>query len=310
MENGISTQFANTEINKYCHYGDTSGDGRCINYFQMASSGVIHLLINLKKYGLDDDKLAEYAILWLSYKLNEKPINKKTNLNDFYTNHIEKNNDYKKKINSDNGPTYKAIIDKKKDLMCMDNNEISKFNDLFKILYFIYHTFTKTDIGCEGNLSLAKNFADEFEKLNNDSNINGNPSYSKLLSTLSNDYDNLKKKCTNFKSLPEIKTSQSSAQNSLESSEEKSGKSSEEKSVPESVPEFVTESGKDSEKLSVQSITLSPEGTSSSSSILNTVIPGLSTFAIPVFLGVAYKVNNNELKTIIFKLYSLNTCKL
>ncbi|KEG00207.1 hypothetical protein YYE_04949, partial [Plasmodium vinckei vinckei] len=237
----------NTELYKYCHYENGSSNGHCINYFQMASSGVIHLVNNLKDMeGLEYDKLAEYAILWLSYKLNKKILNKMTDLKQFYTQYIEKNNYYNNKISvNDNSMTYKAIIDKKKDLIYMDNNEISKFNDLFEILYFIYYTFTKANIGCEGNLKLANNFVQNFEELNKNSN-NKSDSYNKLLFTLSDDYKNLKEKCTNFKSLPEIKTSQSSAQNSLESSaqnslessaqnslessEEKSGKSSEEKS--------------------------------------------------------------------------------
>ncbi|EUD70932.1 hypothetical protein YYG_04056, partial [Plasmodium vinckei petteri] len=52
-------------INKYCHYGNTSGNGNCRDYIQRTSSGVIHLLEKLKdKKGLEYDKLAEYAILW------------------------------------------------------------------------------------------------------------------------------------------------------------------------------------------------------------------------------------------------------
>ncbi|SCL87443.1 Plasmodium variant antigen protein Cir/Yir/Bir, putative [Plasmodium chabaudi adami] len=88
-----------------------------------------------------------------------------------------------------------------------------------------------------------------------------NSSYNKLLSTLSNDYNNLKKiygnKCTNFKSLPEL--------------------------TPQKIP--VGNSAKGGEQMLGKTY----EATSSSSSILNTVIPVLSTFAIPVFLGVAYK---------------------
>ncbi|KEG00142.1 hypothetical protein YYE_05009, partial [Plasmodium vinckei vinckei] len=93
----------------------------------------------------------------------------------------------------------------------------------------------------------ANEFADQFEKLNNDSNINGNTSYSKLLSALSDDYYNLKKACendssSNFPALSPVKTPP------------------------------------------------------------NKLLPALSTFSvIPVFLGVPYKVNNKELKIIIFK---------
>ncbi|VEV58067.1 CIR protein PIR protein [Plasmodium vinckei vinckei] len=256
---GSKTQVTNGAIHNYCHYGDTPGKGNCSDYFQMVSSGVIHLLNNLKgKNVLDYDKLAEYAILWLSYKLYIKENNTARNLNDFYNSYIETNKDYNKNI-KDTNLTYKAIIDKKKDLM--DNNEISKFDAPFNILYFLYYEISDEHPDCNTNLSIAKNFAEQFEKLNNDSNINGNTSYSKLLSTLSDDYNILKNKCPKFQSLSEIKRSQSSAENSVEAPGKVSG----------------------------QPTALIPEGTSSSSSILNTVIPGLSTFAIPIFLVVAYK---------------------
>ncbi|ETB56506.1 hypothetical protein YYC_05515 [Plasmodium yoelii 17X] len=249
----VNTQYADL-INNYCHYNRTSDSNKCLDYFEMASSGVIHLINNLKgKNVLDYDKLSEYAILWLSYKLDQKQKNKLTDLNKFYTDHIEKNECYNIKINGDN-MTYKTIIDKKNDLM--DNNEISKFNDPFNILYFLYYEISDGHPDCEKNLQFANDFGKEFEKLNEYSNNTVDSSYNKLLSTLSNDYNNLIKKCTNFPSLPKIEPKEISVE--------------------------------DSGKVSGQTLGETSEG-ASSSSILNTVIPGLSIFAIPVFLGVAYK---------------------
>ncbi|VEV56199.1 CIR protein PIR protein [Plasmodium vinckei vinckei] len=259
----------NAPIHNYCHYESNSGDGKCNDYFQMASSGVIHFLNNLKNTnGLDYDKLAEYAILWLSYKLNINSQSSSIKLNDFYTQYIETNNDYNKNLNDSDSMTYKAIIDKKKNLM--DIKEISKFNDLFSILYYLYYVIRDEDWNCKENLELANKFYNQFKELNNDSNNIEDSSYNKLLSTLSNDYNNLKKtcdynRCTNFPPLPKIEAKKSSAQNSVVNPVDKSVKGSE------------------------QLLGQTPEATSSSSSILNTVIPGLSIFAIPVFLGVAYK---------------------
>ncbi|KEG00962.1 hypothetical protein YYE_03995 [Plasmodium vinckei vinckei] len=89
---------------------------------------------------------------------------------------------------------------------------------------------------------------------NNDFDTDGS-SHRTLLSSLSTDYNNLKNKYGN-------------------------NKSCDFPSIPKIVPI----------KNSAQPTALSPEATSSSSSILNTLIPGLSTFsAIPVFLGIAYK---------------------
>ncbi|VEV57115.1 CIR protein PIR protein [Plasmodium vinckei vinckei] len=260
MEGGSSCEFAETSIHNYCHYGSNSEKGKCHNYFEMASSGVIRLLINLKeKCNLEYDKLAEYAILFLSYKLNQNEKNKLTDLNEFYTSYIETNEYYNNNIKV-NDLTYKEIINRKKDLMNI--KEISKFNDPFGILLLLYYVINSSNWNCEKWSQKANEFVKNFETLNNDSNnIKDNP-FSQILSTLSDDYNNLKniyrdKKSCNFQPLPEL-TSQTSPVDS-------------------------------SVKVSGQTLGKIPEGTSSSLSILNTVIPGLSTFAIPVFLGVAYK---------------------
>ncbi|CAD2103364.1 CIR protein PIR protein [Plasmodium vinckei petteri] len=245
-EKDDGSEFNNGPIAQYCpHLKDSDGYGYCISYLEMARSGVINLLENLEKYNLEYDKLAEYAILFLSYKLKQHSQYKWTNLNNFYTSHIKNNNDYNKKI-KDNGLTCKEIIDKKKDLM--NTNEISKFNVLFSILFSFYNGINKNSLDCKNCSEDANEFVQNFEKLNDDSNINGNASYSKLLSTLSDDYDNFKsyyaEKCRGCKDIPTL-------------------------------PKVKTPPSK--------------------------LIPVLSTFSvIPVFLGIAYKVNNKELKTIIF----------
>ncbi|CAD2092915.1 CIR protein PIR protein [Plasmodium vinckei brucechwatti] len=206
-KNGIViAEHTDGSISKYCPYNGTFNSGLCMNYFQMARSGVINLLESLKKYNLESDKLAEYAILFLSYKLKQHSEHKynSANLNDFYTNHIEKNEYYNKiKVN---GLTCKDIIDIKKDLMNMNNNERSKFNVLFSILFLLYNENKKNNMDCNKCSKDANEFVQNFEKLNDDSNINGNASYSKLLFTLSDDYNNLKNKCTDFPTLPKVKT--------------------------------------------------------------------------------------------------------
>ncbi|SCL87361.1 Plasmodium variant antigen protein Cir/Yir/Bir, putative, partial [Plasmodium chabaudi adami] len=257
----VNPKYANL-IHNYCDYGDKSGKGNCSDHFQMVSSGVINLLKDLKnKYHLEDDKLAEYAILWLCYILKLYLKDKLTNLSKFYTNHIEKNKCYNDKI-KDDGLTYKEIIDKKIDLMNI--NEIFKLEAPFNILYYLYNVIHDEHPDCDTNLEFAKKFADQFKDLNNDSNNTVGSSYSQILSTLSNDYEILKNKygnkCSNFPSIPPL----SPKKNSEKLSVDISGSSAEEISLP------------------------TPEATPSSSSTLNTVIPVLSTFAIPVFLGVAY----------------------
>ncbi|CAD2085027.1 PIR protein CIR protein [Plasmodium vinckei brucechwatti] len=203
VENGGNVVRDNSLIHQYCPYNDTLKSGFCMNYLYKASSAVINLLDNLKKYNLEYDKLAEYAILWLRYKLNQKAPHYNTQLNEFYTKHIKDNNYYNKKINGDGSPTYKDIIDTKKDLL--DIKEMTKFSYPFKILLSLYNENNKNSLNCD-HLDDAIKFADEFEKLIQISNKIGISSYNKMLYRLSDDYNNLKNKCTNFPPLPKIKT--------------------------------------------------------------------------------------------------------
>ncbi|CAD2086714.1 CIR protein PIR protein [Plasmodium vinckei brucechwatti] len=211
LSNGLIYDITNGLLHKYCHYGKNRGNDKCNDYLQKASSGVIHLLTNLKDTnGLDYDKLAEYAILWLCYKLNKKSPYHKTNLNDFYTKHIEKNNYYNNKIKDDDSLSYKEIIDKKKDLMNMSIKEILKLYEALKNLCNMYNKCNENNMDCNKCSEDANKFAGQFKELIKDSKIIEVSSYSQMLFTLSNDYDNLKNiydiKCTNSPPLPMIKT--------------------------------------------------------------------------------------------------------
>ncbi|CAD2094656.1 PIR protein CIR protein [Plasmodium vinckei lentum] len=211
--NGGRVEKADGLIYQYCPYHSSLKTGFCNDYYEMARSGIIILLENLEKYNLEYDKLAEYAILFLSYKLNQHSEHKykSTNLNTFYTKYIEKNEHYNNNKINDNGPTYKDIIDKKKDLMNMNIKERSKFNDPFSILCKLYNEIKNNKLDCKNYSKYPEDFANKFKELNNDSNINGNTSYSKLLSTLSDDYNHLKNNygnnnSCNFPPLPKVKT--------------------------------------------------------------------------------------------------------
>ncbi|CAD2103363.1 CIR protein PIR protein [Plasmodium vinckei petteri] len=204
-------EHINGTIRNYCPYDrKPEGIGTCYFYHEKATSGVINLVEKLIKYGLDYDKLAEYAILFLSYKLYQNPEYSHRKLNDIYTKNIEKNEYYNNKI-KDNGLTCKEIINRKKNLMNMNIKEISKFNEAFSILCKLYNGINKNNLDCTKYPSYPQNFANKFEELNNDSNINGSTSYSKLLSTLSDDYNHLKNiydsnNSCNFPPLPKVKT--------------------------------------------------------------------------------------------------------
>ncbi|KEG00959.1 hypothetical protein YYE_03992 [Plasmodium vinckei vinckei] len=207
-DNGqLTVNNAHKLIDDYCHSWCVSENGECHDYFQLASCSVFYLLNNLKdKFDSKYDKLAEYAILWLSYKLNQNKKYSTIELNNFYTKRIEKNQYYKNKINGDHGLTYKEIIDKKKDLM--NTNEISKFNGPFSILCKLYNEIKKNNRDCTNLSQKANEFVQNFENLNQDSSIIGNNSYREILSNLFNDYDNFKndyaEKCRGCKDIPTL----------------------------------------------------------------------------------------------------------
>ncbi|VEV56208.1 PIR protein CIR protein [Plasmodium vinckei vinckei] len=227
-------------IHDYCGSWRDSRKDNCHNYIQLAICGFIYLLKTLKDMpGLEYDKLAEYAILWLIYKLDAAPNKCGIELNEFYTKYIEKNSYYNNIINGYDNMTYKDIINKKKELMNMNISEISKFNTLFYILFFSYYLSHVEYPYCVQFPLYPISFSNKFNELNEDSkNIEGSL-YTQILSTLSNDYNNLINKFGNDESC-----------------------------------DFPT---------------ISPVKTSLSSSIASKLIPGLSTFAIPAFLGISYK---------------------
>ncbi|CAD2096819.1 CIR protein PIR protein [Plasmodium vinckei] len=203
-QSGATIEITDKIIHDYCHYGNTSRKNDCRDYLEKASSGVIHLLKKLKEnYDLEYDKLSEYAILWLRYKLNQKEPHYKTKLSEFYNNYIQTNKHYNDKIKGNGSMTYKEIIDTKKDLM--DIEEMTKFSYPFKMLLLLYDKNSNNSGKCTHS-DYAKYFADEFEKINKISNNIGSSSYNKMLYRLSDDYNNLISKCTNFPPLPKIKT--------------------------------------------------------------------------------------------------------
>ncbi|CAD2099485.1 CIR protein PIR protein [Plasmodium vinckei] len=201
------TEYISNPIKSYCQFmNNISGSSVCYSYLQGATSGVIHFLKTLEtKFDSKYDKLAEYAILWLCYKLNQNPSYKSTNLNHFYTNYIEKKMYYNNKI-KDNGLSYKEIIDKKKNLMNMSIKEILKFYEALKTLCSLYDECNKNEFDCNKCSENANKFAEQFKELIKDSKNIENSSYSQMLFTLSDDYNNLKNNCTDFPSIPTIKT--------------------------------------------------------------------------------------------------------
>ncbi|SCL88379.1 Plasmodium variant antigen protein Cir/Yir/Bir, putative, partial [Plasmodium chabaudi adami] len=164
--------MCNAVLDPYCPFTNSLGKNECHSYAEMVSSSVLFLLKWLEAsydYGdyLKNDKFAEYAILWLSYKLNKYSQKGITTLNDFYTKHIEKNKYYNVEITkSSDKKTYKDIIDRKHDLMNIGIKEISQFYDAFKSLCDMYNELDKENQDCENYFRKANELVENFEKLN------------------------------------------------------------------------------------------------------------------------------------------------
>ncbi|SCL86671.1 BIR protein [Plasmodium berghei] len=167
--------------------------------------------------------IVDYIIIWLSYMLNLKENDYNNSLNHFYTTYIN-NEKYKNPIDGVEAySNYKNIIEKKHDLTKMNIKDISKFYDSFILLCEMYTAFNDDNKNCTNCSEKANKFVKKYQELDGDSNNTEGTSYSKILSTLSTDYNNLKNKCSNIPTLPEVNTSQntpkSPGQNSAQTSE-------------------------------------------------------------------------------------------
>ncbi|ETB63526.1 hypothetical protein YYC_00050 [Plasmodium yoelii 17X] len=197
MGKGIYESYLST----YCP------DSNCSSDEDMIISGFIMLLNTLDDENIDGDILVEYAILWLSYKLNQKTPNGISTLNDFYTFRIETNSQYEDNISSDsNSKINKEVIDTKIKSINIDIKDISNFYDAFKSLCNMYSEFDpEKSTECKTCLETAGELVEKYEKLKNALDINKESSYYKLLSSLSNDYKifehNYNVKCNNVSPL-------------------------------------------------------------------------------------------------------------
>ncbi|ETB56691.1 hypothetical protein YYC_05509 [Plasmodium yoelii 17X] len=272
LENDENYKFLYNHPNliKYCT------NNSCDSNFEKINAGCLFLFNaffgNINSFNDNAKKnidIVDYIIIWLCYMLSLKNENGINKLDDFYTNHIEKNTHYNNQIQNVHAyKSYKDLIDKKKDLLNMDinNNIITNFYKAFKSLHEMYSTFGENTLNCKKCSNKANQFVEKYNDLNKYSDINKDSPYYKLLSTLSNDYNNLINKCkdaqgSNFPTLPEINTKQPS----VASSEDKSTQKSEQTAQNSDV-------------------------TSSSSSIISKLIPVVSIFvAISIFFGISYK---------------------
>ncbi|ETB56096.1 hypothetical protein YYC_05878 [Plasmodium yoelii 17X] len=186
--------FSGSYTNNYCP------DNKCDNDDnKKISSAFIGLLKFYKDFdnmkNLESDKIAEYAILWLGHKLNQKTENGTTTLKDFYNNHIKKNSFYNKHIGTDSDSNIKMdAIDKKIESMNIGIKDISNFYEVFKLLCKMDDELVKNKGQCNKCLESARELFETYEKLKNALDIDKGSTYLQLFSSLSNDYKKFKEK--------------------------------------------------------------------------------------------------------------------
>ncbi|VTZ80346.1 PIR protein [Plasmodium yoelii] len=202
----------NKDFKEYCT------NENCDNDLDNISAGCLYLFneifgnpTSFSFIAKGNTNIVEYILIWLSYMLNYKRMNENDSIEPFYEIFINKYTEYNK-YNKDNkynekivGVTdyenYKDLIDKKQNLMSISTKDMSKFYDVFILLCDMYIEF-ETNSDCNKFSGQAKEFAKKYDELNEDYNNGKGSPYNQLLSTLSNDYNNLKNKCNDFPSLP------------------------------------------------------------------------------------------------------------
>ncbi|ETB56698.1 hypothetical protein YYC_05361 [Plasmodium yoelii 17X] len=255
-------------LNSYC-FKDKCGRGQPLDKINAGCLFLFNKFFGSSDVFKDNAKnyinAVEYIIIWLSHMLNLK--DKEGNiLKNFYDIYIKNQEKYKNTIDGIDGcKNYNDLIYTKNELMNITNEKLSKLYGPFKSLCNMYNEFNETKPNCDKYLENAKEFVKKYNELNEGLNNIDNISYRQVLCTLSNDYDNFKKKysdvkCSNL-SFPAI-----------------------------AKPKNCVENFKQNPEQTVQILEQISQDASSSSSITNKLFTVLSIFgAIAFFLGISYK---------------------
>ncbi|SCL86038.1 Plasmodium variant antigen protein Cir/Yir/Bir, putative, partial [Plasmodium chabaudi chabaudi] len=220
-------------LNNFCPFLDDGKHQKCNNYEEIVISAFITLMVNFNSINdggdIENDKLAQYAILWLCYKLNQKTENIIDNLDEIYNKYIKGIEDYVKTSNvAEAYNSCMSVINKKQNLMNMNIKETSKIYEALKILCKLYTGCNDKKTNYTNYSQDANDFVKEFNNLNDDRSITGNSTYNQILYNLFNDYNSFKNdcatncsKCSDISTLPDIILPQSSGVTSPSSSIEK-----------------------------------------------------------------------------------------
>ncbi|CDS44070.1 YIR protein [Plasmodium yoelii] len=208
LDSSENFQFKSDECQKkYCSNNNCDNNFGKINavclYFFDAFFKDSSLFEHVAKSNIN---IVEYIMIWLSYMLNLIKKGENDSLNYFYEIYIKGGQNYNKVINGVESyyKNYKDLIDRKKYFLSMNKSIIFKFYEAFKSLCSLYNELDDDNQNCKKYLDDNNDFFKKYEELKKDSSITIDNSYKKLLSTLLNDYNNLKNKCNGTSSVSSI----------------------------------------------------------------------------------------------------------
>ncbi|SCL90788.1 CIR protein, partial [Plasmodium chabaudi adami] len=249
-----------SSLNKYCPFLNNDNGEKCNNYEEIIISTFITFLVSFISSNdggyLDSDKLGEYVILWLCYQLNLKTENSIDNLNKFYNKYI---NAIKKYVEgSHDVENHNSCMDIINKKQYLMNMDIKKMSRLYEALKALCKLYNECNDKKE-NYTHCSQDANDFVK-----------EFEKLNGDFSITGDNLYREILSSLSTNYDDFKNDCAKNCSKCSD-----------IP-TLPDI--------------NLPKSSGVTSPSSSIEKTLIPVLLAFAIPLFFGIAYKVNNKEFK--------------
>ncbi|CDS44935.1 PIR protein [Plasmodium yoelii] len=223
LEKSTNHDFHDLEsIKDYCPNGDS--ENKCETDLDKIKAGFLFLfeeiiVNNINFLSKEQSKgFIIYIMIWLNYMLNLKNVNNINNINGFYTKYIESNTNFtncnkggkdcnsilKDKTGYNN---FKEFIEANEYLLNIKFEDPSKVYDSFKLLCNMFYGVNAANPDSEEYLRIANQFVEKYKELNGDSDITEDSPYYQVLSTLSNDYNNIKNECrdcqySNFPTLP------------------------------------------------------------------------------------------------------------
>ncbi|ETB60842.1 hypothetical protein YYC_02125 [Plasmodium yoelii 17X] len=208
--NGTLELKDHDNFKKYCPITD-SGKNECDNDLGKITAGFLWLLEEcysaFKKKTHDENSINAFfmhMISWFSYKLKQKSVSESTKIYDYYSKHVIDSGKYNEFISAAYTISdLKEFMDKRNDLLNINIEDMSKFYDAFNLLCIMYDKVAQNKKD-DKLLNDAKYFVKKYQELNGYSNNADDSSYRQILSSLSTNYDDLKTKCKNDLTLPEI----------------------------------------------------------------------------------------------------------